>query len=402
MNKTTCILLSLLTSAAQAQQVKWNADLPSHDLIDFTRKSIQAPQPVNTEKTPLQFSYALTDKLDLSFANEGYTDSSRQYWLDVESQALLDGIDLPVTHESAVVRISPLLQASDKRAVEFTAANVELTLNGLTVKPQVFADSESLKATGAPFADATVAFKVNTRPGVLKVKVNGAANDATPYVVHVLEPQSKIALDMGSQKALYHANETLVIDSTLHTAVGTAQASLTGYISKPDGSVHSHLKFVANGQGGYTASVPLPDGVSQADGLWGIHTFAQSEVNGDKVLRDAHSSFSVELNSARFNGRLEWQDNRLEVGITNALEGRYEVKGILYGVDADGAAQPFAVTMSAAWLKVGEQAISLDVRQKLLQDSGLSAPFELRNVQLVNQSLISPVQTVLAGIALGQ
>jgi hypothetical protein len=115
-------------------------------------------------------------------------------------------------------------------------------------------------------------------------------------------------------------------------------------------------------------------------------------------MRDAQTSFAVNLNSARFDGEVKILENKLEIGIEVGLKGRYEVRGVIFGTDTSGELKPLAMTMTAKWLESGTQSIKLDIDQTLIKDSGLSAPFTLKNVQLTNQSYLAPVQQIVSGL----
>ena len=115
-------------------------------------------------------------------------------------------------------------------------------------------------------------------------------------------------------------------------------------------------------------------------------------------MRDAQTSFAVNLNTAEFSNNLKMTANSIEVGINVGLEGRYEVRGVLMGTNKAGKTQPLAMTMTANWLTTGQQSITLKLNPRLITESGLSAPFSIKNVQLTNQTYLAPVQTIKSGI----
>ncbi len=396
MKKTLIMALVATASTAGAADAQWRTALPAVQLDDFTHKA--APALVNQNREPIQFSYALAADAALDFTPRPYVEESRQYWFDASGEELSQGVKLALSSSEAVIRISPM--SLQDKAVEISAPMLQMSMAGEPIEARVFADSASLKATGAAFSDHTIAFKIDNHPGTLDLKVNGLTGGDAPFVVHVLEPKSSHVFELTTQRAVQKSGAAMTVFTAMHSDGGLLDASVQGYVSKPDGSVVSTLDFKRRADGRFAAVLDLPAGESLAHGLWQIHTYAEAMNGGVKVLRDAQSGFAVTHNSAAFNGRLALEQQQLSIGITASLAGRYEVKGVLYGHDSSGQARPLAMLMSANWLQAGDHNIPLALDQNLITQSGLNAPFELRNVQLFNQSLMAPVQTVEQGIAI--
>ena len=68
-----------------------------------------------------------------------------------------------------------------------------------------------------------------------------------------------------------------------------------------------------------------------------------------------------------------------------ASEGRYEVRGLLYGLDREGRLRPAATGHAAAWLPAGKGALTLRFDAATLKSSGLTGPWELRGLELRDQ-----------------
>jgi hypothetical protein len=108
----------------------------------------------------------------------------------------------------------------------------------------------------------------------------------------------------------------------------------------------------------------------------------------------------VSLPIARFNLALTVNNNTLKVGLDVSVSGRYEVSGVLSGVNKKGEKQPIAMLMTAAQLSKGQAALSLDIPQDLIKQSDLQGPYIIDNMSLKNQSLMVPVQQLDKGIRL--
>jgi hypothetical protein len=56
--------------------------------------------------------------------------------------------------------------------------------------------------------------------------------------------------------------------------------------------------------------------------------------------------------------------------------------------------------MSANWLEVGAQSVSLPLDAEILAETQLKAPYVIKDVRLSNQTYLAPVQTVESGISI--
>lgn len=389
------LVLCTLSTSLYAESAKWAERIDANKTSLITT-SIESPQ-VNLNKETASFSYKLNQDEKLNFDVAPFEEISKQYWLDSSGSKLLDGINLPVTGGDTVIRISPL---TNNKNLQLKSDMIELQNNGKAMAVNVFADSAQLKATGAAFSDNSIALKVSAEAGQINLKVDNFAED-TPFVVHVFEPKSNYALTLKTTQSTYDANQKISINTKLLFGNEKLDSELQGYINRPDGSVLGNLEFFKDSDGKYLAELDAIGAQGLAQGLWEVHVFAKGHNKGVDIMRDAQTSFAVNLNTAQFDGTLVKTDQNLKVGIDVGLEGRYEVRGVIMGTDAKTFEQkPIAMTMAASWLAKGSQSIELAIEEKLIKGSGLIAPFSLKNVQLTNQTFMAPVQTVKSGIIL--
>ena len=67
------------------------------------------------------------------------------------------------------------------------------------------------------------------------------------------------------------------------------------------------------------------------------------------------------------------------------MASRYQASAVLYGTGADGQLHPAAIAQSAAWLERGKTSLNLRYDASSLA-TALGAPWELRDLRLVNQA----------------
>lgn len=399
-NITILSLLSLSTLGLAQFTPQWTESPQEIDLVDSQSvKSIS--NPVNSEQQPVNFHYSLLGSEPLIDNNQGYLAESRQYWLNTNAQQLKQGLQLPVTSDLAVIRINPLNPTKSSQALNQQDIVINQFNQNLTV--DVFANSEQLKATGMPVSDHTVALKVQTQPGMLTLSMPTATKTLTKddtFVIHVFEPNSDYVLQLKTSQQQFATNQMVKINSQLLSQQGVNDMTINGYITQPNGEKIMDLTFQQTKSGAYLASTNQLKGQSLALGLWEVHTIASSEINGLKVMRDVSSAFAVSLPTARINTQMAVHNHTLKLGLDVAVAGRYEVSGVLSGINAQGEKQAIAMLMSAAQLNKGQADLTLDLPQDLIRQSGFTGPFVVDHINLKNQSLMVPVQQLSAGIQL--
>ena len=386
-------LLLLTCSWLAPAEVNWVKQPEQQPLIPTNivtnKAAAQAQQPA------ISYNQSLLGEAYFQQQNRGFAVTSKQFWLDTNASQLSKGLLIPLTSETAIIRINPLQSLSSNKSL--AVSQLELSSAGQIIQPSVFVGADELKATGMPVSEQTVAFKVQAQPGDLKVKLSGLNQQAGQYVVHVFEPESEHVLNLVTDQQRYDAGADVTIKTQMQVAQQSQAMQVSGYLTNPKGEKVADLSFKADNAGAYQAVVASLQGESMQSGLWEVHTLTEANVNGVKVLRDASTAFAINMPTARFSGALELKAKQVTVGIDNVLPARYEVRGLLYGMDSQGGQQPIALMMSAKWLQSGSESISFDLPLELMAQSGLSAPFTVEQLELKNQSHMTPVQNESQG-----
>lgn len=322
------------------------------------------------------------------------TATSREYWLRVTAAELAEGVALPTTAPAALVRLNPAGSAPVERAPEPTELDL-VAPDGAVWRDgegmELLADADAVKASGAPFADGTVAFRIreDLGDGRFVLRAAGLAAPAeTPFVVHVLEPSSPYVLELTADRV-----------DALAGAEVHAVARLAAFRSLPPGSIQAALiapsgrrlpattRTLWNGDARLTARVEGADGASR--GLWQLEASVDASVGDTEVRRQVRTAFSATAPTARLGAAaaVDRSDDGtlfVRLPVEAATDGRFEVRAVLYGTRPDGTVAPAAVGHSADWLPAGNTALELRFAPDLTE--GMKAPFELRDLQLVDQS----------------
>ena len=149
------------------------------------------------------------------------------------------------------------------------------------------------------------------------------------------------------------------------------------------------LRFEATADGAYRGHLELDALAGAGPGLWEVQWVGRAQVDGLTVVRGARTAFNAAVPTAALTGQATIDRKagvRVELPLQVGTEGRYEVRGVLYGMDGAGQSRPLAVGHFANWLAVGQGRLALEFEQALLDASGLQAPFEIRDLRLFDQS----------------
>ncbi len=384
---TFALIVALVATAAGAQQLlpAADSDLSSQNLTPAPRlKGMDVP------REAVALSWPLAEGTTLA-APAPHVSHSREYFVDVTTEALIHGVPVYTTAPGALVRLSPAAGAAagarEKAAIQ-PASLVLIDAAGKSwgagTGMDLMVGPDELKTAGAPFAEGTSAFRIceDLGAGAFELRAEGLAASGDRYVVHVFDRASEVSLELTTGTSDYLHGQTLTVEAAL--TGGTDVRVIEGFVSSPAGRAWP-LTFHPAGKGGYRASLTLDAVEMPSPGLWEVHASAKGSAGGHAVLRAGRTAFGCAVPSARFTGSAAVDDLGVRLGVDVASAGRYEARGVLWATAADGTLQPAGVAHSAAWLEAGSGALELAFHREILDGRQLGAPFELRDLRLVDQ-----------------
>lgn len=395
MHKTILAIacLSLVAGQAAARDNALHlAPASANDQVVHALRASANAATADLDRTPVAVAWKLDPQEKLEANPAPFVKESREYWTDVSEAQLRAGVKLPITAKEALIRLSPHGgndAALDGASMLVRAGGKQRAAADATMQ---IADATALRNAGMDVPSGTVVMKLkaDVGTGTTELVAPGAHGR---YLVHVFEPQSTFVLKLSAERDNIVAGEALRFFASVDGA-GTARKLqlVEGVISAPDGHTQP-LSFARQADGRFVASVTPDAAHAGGPGLWEVHAFASGKQSGQDVLRDAKSAFAVAQPTARFDGALARDDGNdgfaLRVGVEVAAASRYQVSGVVYGTAADGSLRPAAVAQSAAWLEAGHGSVRLGVDTASLTASGLAAPYELRDLRLMNQADLS-------------
>ena len=381
------VLAVLSTASAQAAQP---LRVAAGDQIPAAL--VAAPLPADeSEHAPLAFAWALDPAQPLQ-APGPQAAISRSYWQQVDAAELQRGLELPLSAPDAVIQLSP---APGARALPATSLQVRDPAGRSSVARSV--DARQLQDAGMPVGDGSSMLRTGTASAAGVYRLQSAQAQGR-YVVQVLEPNSPLRLEVQASQTQVLAGGNvqlqarLLEDGASAATLRTRRDSLGGeaLLVAPDGRSWPQ-RLLRTTDGSLRAQVRIPAEASNTQGLWELQVFAQA----DGVLRDGKVAFAVARPTARFIGQAmpDPSSRQVSLPLQVAAAGRYEARGTLYATAANGQLQPVAQAHAAAWFDgPGRGALVLPFDQAALP-AGFGAPYELRDLQLQDQSRMAPIQS---------
>ncbi len=371
---------------------------------------------ITIEKEAVHFSQRIATDEPISFEAKGFTSISDEYWFEVTGKQLKTGVGLAITTPGALVRLSGKL-AKDRYSTQTKGIDPNSV--------QLFKNSKKLsapfsqKVSQQEFATANIfpnssALKLNSElgKGEFTLKVNDYLDDNQRYVVNVKEKNAEHKLHLSLPKQSYMQGQTINFTSQVK-ATSTNKAEMTkgkqvAYIKMPSGE-KKQLNFTTNGDQ-FQFTVPTNLAPAKRGQLFELHIETENEVDDLSVKRNAKVAFAVaqptarieavaELNQDSFtvseDGALKqksFASNFVNIDLQVASEGRYEVSAMIYGSTDEKLSLPFMLSRSAYYLTPGEHTVKLQLDTQIIENSGLKAPYIVKNIRLMDQSRMALLQ----------
>lgn len=358
-----------------------------HDLVPPHLDSAKAARldTAHLDRAPVALSWPLDPAQALDARPRVHVAESREYWIDASQDELQRGVRLALSAPGAVVRLSP---HGGNAGATIAASDVELRSAGRRLDHATAlrsaADAEAMRTAGMDVPQGSTVLRLadDVAAGSIELAVPTARGS---YLVHVFEPASTLVLELAADRDGIAGGDSLRFRANLQGAAGLAR--LGGLVSAPDGASQA-IDFVRQRDGSYLASVTPDVAHAGGPGLWEVHAFGVA--SGKLAIpRDAKTAFAVSLPVARLDGSVTREDGNgiaLAVGVQATVASRYGISGVLYGTGKDGALHPAALAQSAAWLEAGHGQLELRYDTATV---ALGAPWELRDLRLVNQADMS-------------
>jgi hypothetical protein len=419
MKKTllTLLLCAVLATAGQAFGAVHTTLLQpgAHDLVATTLvPASAAPQPAfNTNHDPVSFSWPLKADQKIELGVRPVTRVSREYWQHVTAGQLAKGISVPVVTPGAVLRINPMGKATAAKAQDIDLSQLEIITGShrhldMKAATETIAKEADLDQAGFAFPKGTMAFRLKPElgTGTFTIRAQGLKEAAaTPYLVSVVEPHSPVVLAVTAHGQAILPGSAFTASVQLENGNQPIQVTrVNAAVISPDGHI-TPVQVRKTASGKLVASYQPQRLDPNAAGMWEMKISTEGTLGGQTVLRDIRTAFAYTLPTARLTGDVAIDTVPgggivAHLGIESSAEGRYEVRGILYGTAANGKLQPMGIADTAAWLPDGVNSLALTFGPRIVERAGFHAPYEVRGLRLMDQSRMSVLRQQARGFVI--
>ncbi len=393
----TLVFSSTIAASAAEPRTFTLAPPAASDLVATTLVApTDAGASLAPAREPVSFAWPLDPAAPLAAPTRPAPTVSRGYWLEVSAAELARGVAIDTVAPGALVRVNPVKGADWHAQVAIDPQNLVVEKGGESlasgVAMELLVGAEEMARAGFPFPEGTSAFRLRQELGAGRFVLRAPELTAGGrFLVHVEEPQSSVVFSLRPRRNEHLHGERLELDLKLNAGgEGLALAESAAFVTSPAGR-RFPLALIAQGDGSYRASLVLDGREPLVPGLWEAHAAVAGRVGAATARRQARAAFTVALPTARLVGNADVFSADLAAGfnarfgVETAAPGRYEVRGVLYGTAAGGERRPVAIGHAAAWLEAGQGAITLELPAKALAAAGLGAPWELRDLRLLDQ-----------------
>lgn len=381
------ILFLTLLVATSASHAAGLLPATANDLVPDQLSTLRPKAAASLPSEEVHYAWRLQSDATLA-AQAPHQAESREFWADHDATAWQSGVRVHTTRPGALLRISPL--ATTRAPLQPADLIVERNGRqyGNASALASVASADDLAAGAAPFPAGTTAFRLDASLGAGEFVLRAPAASGG-YLLHVFEPDSSDVLKLQATRDSHLAGQSLNLRAQFERS-GRLQSldRVAGVLTAPDGRSFD-LAFRRQFDGSYSASLPAPSAADMGGPvLWEVHAFGAK----GEILRDAKTAVAISNPVARLSGQIEQLPSRavgtnviLQIGVETAVGSRYQLTGTLWGTDARGQLVPVATAQSAKGL-AGNGSMELRFLDEAIGPSHVRAPFELRDLRLLNQA----------------
>lgn len=345
----------------------------------------------------LELSWPITNQLPEN--NHFSEQKSLKYQEKITLEQLQKGLVIHTQAPGAVVRITPTESNHQVLKPHFYVQKNQLNLS-IEKASSLSADEESLQ--DGEFDTNTLAiFKLKNGLGAgdFTLKESSTNTSSSDYfIVNIFDRQSKISLNIATDKSHYQLNDQLNItiklsDNKANYPINTLKAWLKG-----PNNESIQLPILKKDDATYQAQIKL-DSINNPRGQnWYVTIEAIATIKGSIIKRQAHTAISYSIPSAAITEIKNDPSDpfRFTTTIKVVTDSRYALQATLFATDEKGHKQAVRNLQSAAWLLAGSSDITLTISPDIAKN--YKAPYYLGSIQLIDYGQLKPVDNYEATV----
>lgn len=349
------------------------------------------------------FAQVLEPESTISLYEQGQKQSSKAFFRTVSGADLKKGVSFITDGDSAVIQLSPLDSVVDGKRQQKLSVPRNMTLSHAGKSFDVESDEIALHRRSQALKEAypemygrahVMQIPANLGAGEFSLKADASAHDSDRFVLYVLDRNSDISLEVATAASGIAAGEAFQFDAAIAAEQRASMQGVRAELVAPDGSIYP-LKGQRN-KGRFSSQSALNVKAAGRPGeLWTLRVNAKiRNAAGELVERITRVAVNVHETTASL-AAVDADVAGLSLGLSIAREGRYEIRALVFGRDYDGEQKPAVLAFQAQWLKAGDQTLKMAIDQDKLKASGLSAPYTVKRVKLMDQGRMAVLESLV-------
>ncbi|WP_226663229.1 DUF4785 domain-containing protein [Microbulbifer aggregans] len=366
-------------------------------LIGVFASNAFAQEILNKSRESIHFSQYVEPGVEQRLVDTGSNEQSRVFFRKINGADLNRGAELMIDAKQAIIQVSPLDRVDKGRRITNNGIPQGMTLSNGSERRRVDDDSIALhrKSQGlrqnfpALYGRAHVMrVPEDMGRGRFTLKTNGNARPDDEYIVYVLDKHSDIALDMQTPSKRFSRTGRLTLNARPGGNTSAKLDSVSASLIAPNGK-----RYPVMGQlrgNAYSADWPIQvDAPSVPGELWSIevHSTLKNQRN-ELVERVAVTAVDIYSETAAVS-TIDGNPKGLTLSLNVNDAGRYEARALVFGRDGNGDYQPAMLAYQAGWFEAGQREMMLPIDNIKLKTTGLVGPYQVRNVQFLDQGRMS-------------
>lgn len=354
----------------------------------------QPAQPnITTEKQTVHMSFAGEGELwQGNTQKQKVSLTSNEYWFPVSGKQLSQGVELDISHPGALVRLTALVKNA-KRATIVNPRELEIYKDFEKQEEAMESLITEKQISSATIFQGASAFRFNPKAGTGRFELRSSQRlmDDDQYIVNVKEKGSPKVLHMATSNLTLFAGEQFHFSALIKEEKNAIpDAQYEAHLVSPNGQLHN-LSIFENDDGRWQTLLPSQVQSLAPGELHELYLNVTAGEEGERVRRTAKLPFSIAAPTAKFENIIPVMTGGVAatINLNVANEGRYGLRGTIYGTDTEGKLRSIMRSHSAYWLTAGGQSIDLAYDESILEKSNLQPPYKLKDLVLIDQGKLA-------------
>ncbi|WP_281646759.1 DUF4785 domain-containing protein [Parendozoicomonas sp. Alg238-R29] len=387
------------TLAAHSQPLRWFLCAVSFTGVAFATlvAATDIPQPpapaITTEKQTIHMSFPGNGELWKGNSHKQQVNlKSDEYWFRISGEQLSKGVDLDISHPGALVRLTSLVKNS-KRAIAINPEELEIYKDFEKQEKAIESLVTEEQLSSTIIFQGSAAFRFNPKSGTGRFNLRSTQRLVGDdyYIINVKEKGSDRILHLSTSNLTLFAGENFNFEALIKKEKqAITDAEYQAYLVSPSGQTYD-LSLLEEKEGQWQTLLPSSIQTLTPGELYELFINVTAGEEDQLVRRSAKLPFALASQTAKFQNIIPIMTAGIAatINLSVSKEGRYGLRGSIYGTNAEGKLVSIMRSHSAYWLEAGGQSINLAYDESILEKSNMQPPYKLKDLVLIDQGKLA-------------